>query len=175
MKEPEQSLERSKSADDVVGDKFRRRDDFSHHSRSHTADRLCVAPQKSPHSPTTLMVNHRAVEERYHLLTPGVPHYAPPPRRDGFVSDSGLGESVERISIGGFSDNDGIEDDLSDTETDNEWDGCEVTRVWPWPRALYTCFPSPSLQHLSMCMSPCQQQVCMAALLMGLCRLVKVD
>ena len=132
MKEPEQNLERSKSADDVVGDRFRRQDDFSHQSRSHTSDRLYVAPQKSPRSPTRgAPVQNHSLEERYHLLTPRVSHYGQPvSRRDGMVIDtSSLGESVEQISIGGFSDIDPNEDDLSDTETDNEWEGCEVTHV----------------------------------------------
>lgn len=129
MKEMEQNLERSKSADDVVADKYRRREDFSHQNRSHTSDRLCVSPQKSPLIPPPMLRNH-AVEDRYHLA-PGIHHFVlPPSRREAVLIDSGsLGESVEGISISGSSDNDGMEDDLSDTETDNEWEGCEVTLV----------------------------------------------
>lgn len=129
MKEPEQNLERSRSADDVVGDRFRRQDDFSHQSRSHTADRLYVAPQKSPLTPTRAPIHNHSLEDRYHLLTPGVHHYGHPSRRDGMVIDSGsLGDSMEKISMGGCSENDPSEDDLSSTDTD-EWEGCEVTRV----------------------------------------------
>ncbi|KAL8616913.1 hypothetical protein ACOMHN_041832 [Nucella lapillus] len=129
MREMEQNLERSKSADDVVADKYRRHKEFSHQTRSHTSDRLCVSPQKSPQVPSHLLRNH-AVEDRYHL-SPGIHHFVPPPsRRGGMLIDSGsLGESLEGISVSGSSDTDGVEDDLSDTETDNEWEGCEVTLV----------------------------------------------
>lgn len=130
MREPEQNLERSRSADDVVGDRFRRPDDFSHQLRSHTADRLYPAPQKSPRAHAHTPIHNHSLEDRYHLLTPGVHHYEHSSRRDGMVIDTcSLGESVEKISIGGFSDVDPNEDDLSDTETDNEWEGCEVTHV----------------------------------------------
>lgn len=130
MREPEQNLERSRSADDVVGDRFRRQDDFSHQLRSHTADRLYPAPQKSPLAHARTPIHNHSLEDRYHLLTPGVFPYEHPSRRDGMVIDTGsLGESMEKISVGGFSDVDPNEDDLSDTETDNEWEGCEVTHV----------------------------------------------
>lgn len=126
--QPETGLERSKSADDVA-DRHRRQEDFSHQLRSHTADRL-YPPMPHSHSPLPHgrgPVPNHSLEDRYHLLTPGHPQ---PSRRDGVVMDTGsLSESMEGISIGGFSDVDAMEDDLSDTETDNEWEGCEVTHV----------------------------------------------
>lgn len=132
MKEPlENSLERSKSADDVVGDRFRRQDEnFSNQSRSRTADRLCTpGPPAAPRSPTVAQsrsLHNHSLEDRLHLLTPG-PAYS---RRDGVVMESGsLSESVEGLSLGGYSDNDPMDDDLSETETDDEWEGCEVTHV----------------------------------------------
>lgn len=131
MRELEQNLERSKSADDVATDHYRRAaDDFSFQSRSHTADRLFQAPQKSPKTALRRPpASNHCVEDRYHLLTPGVARYGPSSRRDGMIDTGSIGESMEGISIGGYSDNDPLEDDLSDTETDNEWEGCEVTHV----------------------------------------------
>ncbi|KAK7484659.1 hypothetical protein BaRGS_00024067 [Batillaria attramentaria] len=126
--EVETSLERSKSADDIVGDRYRRHEDFSHSSRSHTADRLYppTAVTKPP-MPQGRTPNH-SLEDRYHLLPGHHPYH--PSRRDGVVVDSGsLSESVEGLSLGGYSDNDPMDDDLSDTETDSEWEGCEVTHV----------------------------------------------
>lgn len=129
MKEPEQGLERSKSADDVVGDnKYRKHDDFSQQSRSHTSDQLFVPPQRSHASHKHGAHNNHTLEERYHLLT--TRNLTQPGRREATIIDTGsLEESVEAVSLGGFSDNDQFEDDLSDTETDNEWEGCEVTHV----------------------------------------------
>ncbi|XP_076452730.1 phosphatidylinositol 3,4,5-trisphosphate 3-phosphatase and dual-specificity protein phosphatase PTEN-like [Babylonia areolata] len=129
MEELEQNLERSKSADDVVGDKLRRQDDHCHQPRSRTSDHLFVSSQKPPQVPVTHSTTpNLTLLDHYHLLTPGIPHSS---KRDGVVMDSvSLGESVEGISIGGFSDVEvRDEDDLSDTESDNEWDGCEITHV----------------------------------------------
>lgn len=136
MREMEQNLERSKSADDVVADHFHNRDDFKYQSRSHTADRLCQPPQKSPKSPArpqASVQNHHRIADKYDLLSPGVQRYGSSSKRAGMSDTGSIGESMEGISIGGssISDNEHMEDvdDLSDTETDNEWEGCEVTQV----------------------------------------------
>lgn len=144
MKEPEQSLERSKSADNVAGDKSRRQqEDFCNSSRSQTADTLWMSLHQSQSATSTntnrsLASQHRStsssnnhsVEERYHLLTSGRGHPHPShSKQDGsLIESSTMDESMEALSVG-YSDNEAFEDDLSDTETDNEWEGCEVTHV----------------------------------------------
>ncbi|KAK7113804.1 phosphatidylinositol 3,4,5-trisphosphate 3-phosphatase and dual-specificity protein phosphatase PTEN-like [Littorina saxatilis] len=132
MREPEQNLERSKSADDVVVDPYRRgggQEGFSHQSRSHTSDRLYVPGRPPAKAHPQVTGPSRSLVDRYHLLPGGSQPYVQQPLRDGRIETGSLGESVEGISIGGFSDNDNPFDDLSDTETDNEWEGCEVTHV----------------------------------------------
>lgn len=132
MEEPEQNLERSKSADDVVCEQLRRQDEHAHQPRSRTSEHLYVSSQKPPQSPHAAAPPNLTLLDQYHLLTPGISHYPQTSRRDGMVMETAsLGESVsvEGISIGGSSDLDAVEDDLSDTESDNEWEGCETTHV----------------------------------------------
>ena len=129
MKEAEQNIERSKSADDVVADRPLRQEEFPLQPRSLTSDHLCRGPKKSEAAPRGPGCNHTLLDH-YHMVTPGVPFFGGQSKRDGMVLDTcSMGESVEGISIGGFSDNDGLEDDISDSESDNEWEGCEVTHV----------------------------------------------
>ena len=160
MRELEQNLERSKSADDVVSNYLRHGRDKggSLQPRSRTTEHVCRPQnyvQRSPQgslrtcstgskTPNKQLQQKQAqqtqqpanysIEDRLHLLTPGVPHYGPPGgnsavKHDSVIETRSLGESMEGISISGFSDIDPAEDDLSDTETDNEWEGSEVTRV----------------------------------------------
>ncbi|KAK6171573.1 hypothetical protein SNE40_019730 [Patella caerulea] len=126
MKESDTSLERSRSADDVICPPSKcKNDEFQ--TRSQTSDKLWV-----PKSSKKISSSDNSLSGgRYISLTPE-PHsrtgHHNHSRRGGDTcsSESTSGGSVERVSGGLTSDN---EYDLSDTESENEWEGCEITQV----------------------------------------------
>ncbi|BFZ17720.1 hypothetical protein BsWGS_20759 [Bradybaena similaris] len=143
-------LERSKSADDMMNDRY-----VVHPGRgaSHTyTTRNQLNPQSSqkgwssPSSPTTASViscpsaSHAAMRnkhstsdhsllEKYHLLPPEGSN--PSPRlafKGGHDSDTGSVTGSNEAMSFGCSDSE-AQDDLSDTESENEWEDCEITQV----------------------------------------------
>ncbi|XP_046570121.1 phosphatidylinositol 3,4,5-trisphosphate 3-phosphatase and dual-specificity protein phosphatase PTEN-like [Haliotis rubra] len=131
--EPNPNLERSKSADNMICKTCKRGDEYTQ-PRSQTSDKLWV-PQTQPmdcsssstlsSSVTKLSLSEHSIPNRV-LLMP--PDNALNNHRmgggEGGSDTASVSGSAEGVSLGGFSD-----DDLSDTESDNEWDGCEVTQV----------------------------------------------
>lgn len=133
--EPNPNLERSKSADNMICKTCKRGDEYTQ-PRSQTSDKLwvpqpqamdCSSSSTLSSSVNKLSLSEHSIPNRVLLVPPDNALYN---HRmgggEGGSDTASVSGSTEGVSLGGFSD-----DDLSDTESDNEWDGCEVTQVWP--------------------------------------------
>ncbi|XP_041364757.1 phosphatidylinositol 3,4,5-trisphosphate 3-phosphatase and dual-specificity protein phosphatase PTEN-like [Gigantopelta aegis] len=150
---PETNLERSKSADDMMCK------NCTSKPRSNTEEKLwsghspqithMTANQRLAASFSKLTCSDPSLSVRQSNVLP--PDYSPttsnrqsnPLPSDLTVRNGGevvpglttseSGRVVSLLSVEGgslyHSDNEPFEDDLSDTESDNEWEGCEVTQV----------------------------------------------
>lgn len=142
-------LERSKSADDMINDRYTVHPcrGTSHTSTTHSllhpppAHRGWSSPSSptssSPHTPP--LSSHAAIKNKYsssdHSLIQMYQQLPPSSNlpsqlmyKGGHDSDTGsiIGSS-EAMSFG-CSDSE-AQDDLSDTESENEWEDCEITQV----------------------------------------------